>query len=102
RSHDPGRKQRELVGGAVDNQRVAGVMAALEAHDDIRLLAQPVDDFAFAFIAPLGTDHHDIRHRAAPSWMPTQKTPARSGQGFFSYRNARRVTRSPSFNKARY
>ena len=60
--HDAGRQQRELVGDAVDDQRVAGIVAALEAHDDIGALRQPVDDLALALIAPLGADHRDIRH----------------------------------------
>jgi len=36
-----------------DENRVAGVIAALRADDDIRLLGEHVNDFAFAFIAPL-------------------------------------------------
>jgi hypothetical protein len=31
------RQQRELVGLAVDDQRMAGIVAALEAHDDVGL-----------------------------------------------------------------
>ena len=47
---------------AVDDQRVAGVIAALKAHDDIRVLGEQVDDFAFAFVSPLGTDDCDVGH----------------------------------------
>jgi hypothetical protein len=39
---------------------VAGVVAALEAHDALSVLGQPVDDLALAFIAPLGADDHDV------------------------------------------
>ena len=39
RPHDAGGQQRQLVGGAVDDQRVAGIVAALEAHDDVGALA---------------------------------------------------------------
>ena len=39
-----------------DEDRVAGVVAALRADHDVRLFGQHVDDFAFAFIAPLGAD----------------------------------------------
>jgi hypothetical protein len=42
---------------------MAGVMTALEADDDVGLLRQPVDDLAFAFVSPLGADHHHIRHK---------------------------------------
>ena len=59
---DAGWEQRQLVGYAVDDQRVAGVVAALEAHDDIRFERKPVDDLALAFVAPLGAHDRDIRH----------------------------------------
>ena len=59
RPHHAGGQQRQLVGGAVDDQRVAGVVAALEAHDDVGLLRQPVDDLALAFV---------------PHWEPTTTT----------------------------
>ena len=39
-----------------DENGMPGIVAALSAHDDVRLLRQNVDYFAFAFIAPLGTD----------------------------------------------
>ena len=58
----PGGQQRKLVGDAVDDQRVAGIVAALEADHDIGLLGQPVDDLTFALVAPLGADHDNIRH----------------------------------------
>ena len=62
-AHDAGRKQREFVGLAVDHQRMAGVMAALKAHDDIGPDRQPVDDLAFSLVAPLGADNDNIGHR---------------------------------------
>ena len=45
---------------AADDERVAGIVPALEAHDALRLFGQPVDDLALAFIAPLGTDDDDV------------------------------------------
>ena len=45
---------------AVDDQRVAGVVAALEAHHALRAVGEPVDDLAFAFVAPLGADHDHV------------------------------------------
>ena len=62
RPHHAGGQQRKLVGGPVDHQRVAGIMAALEADDDVGLLGEPVDDLAFALVAPLGADHDNICH----------------------------------------
>jgi len=38
---------------------MAGIVAALEAHDDVGLFGQPVDDLAFTLVAPLRT--HDDR-----------------------------------------
>ena len=62
-AHHAGRQQRQLVGDAVDHQRVAGIVAALEAHDDVGLLRQPVDDLALALVAPLRPDYHHVRHQ---------------------------------------
>ena len=41
---------------------MAGIVAALKADDDVGLLGEPVDDLAFALVAPLGADHDNIRH----------------------------------------
>ena len=60
--HDPAGQQRELVGGPVDDQRMAGIVPALEAHHGIGAAGQPVDDLALALIAPLGADHGDVGH----------------------------------------
>jgi hypothetical protein len=57
---DARRKHRQLVGGVADHQRVPGVMPALEAHHHVGAAGEPVDDLAFALIAPLGADHGDI------------------------------------------
>ena len=83
-AHHAGGQQRQLEGFAVDHQRVAGIVAALEAHDDVGLLGQPVDDLAFAFVAPLGPDYHNIRHeRCFPASARTlsREPPARSTLG---------------------
>src|SRR5204862_2234716 len=44
---------------------MAGIVAALEAHDDVGLLRQPVNDLALPFVAPLGADDDNIGHFAA-------------------------------------
>src|ERR1700680_2142703 len=41
---------------------MAGIVAALEAHDNVGLLRQPVDDLALPFVAPLGADDDNIGH----------------------------------------
>ena len=47
------------------NDGVAGVVAALTADDDVGVLGKNVDDFAFAFIAPLRADQNRVCHRVA-------------------------------------
>ena len=63
RVEDPGRDQVELERLAVADDRVAGVVAALEADDHRGVLGEQVDDLALALVAPLGPDDHDSRHR---------------------------------------
>jgi hypothetical protein len=41
---------------------VPGVVATGVADDDIRLLGEDVNDFAFAFVAPLGADQNCVCH----------------------------------------
>jgi hypothetical protein len=41
---------------------MAGIVSALEADDDVGLLREPIDNLAFALVAPLGADHDDICH----------------------------------------
>ena len=55
-------EQRQFVGLVADDQRVAGIVAALEADDDIGAAGQPVDDLALALVAPLAADHGNVRH----------------------------------------
>ena len=62
RAHHARGQQRELVGAAVDDQRVAGIVAALEADHDVGPLGEPVDDLALALVAPLGADDRDVAH----------------------------------------
>ena len=64
-AHNARREERELIRRAVDDQRMAGVVAALKAHDDIGLLGEPVDDLALAFVTPLGADDDHIGHEAS-------------------------------------
>ena len=78
RAHDARRKQRELEHLAVDDQRMAGVVAALEAHDDVGANRQPVDDLALPFVAPLGADHDDIGHQDRFPWSSNAQNPGAS------------------------
>jgi hypothetical protein len=60
--HHARRQQRELVGLVADHDGVAGIVAALEPHHDVGAVGEPVDDLAFAFVAPLSADHGDVGH----------------------------------------
>ncbi len=46
----------------VENNRVAGVGAALVAGDDVGVGAQVVDYLALAFVAPLSADYYFYGH----------------------------------------
>ena len=61
-AHDAGGQEVQLEHLAVDDQRVAGIVAALEAHDHVGPAGQPVDDLALALVAPLGADNHHAGH----------------------------------------
>ena len=59
-AHHARGQQRQLIGDAIDDERVAGIVTALETHHHIGAGGQPIDDLAFTFVAPLGTDNHNI------------------------------------------
>ena len=63
RVHDAGRDEAQNRLIAVDDKRMPGVVAAVETNNAVDLLREPVDNFTFAFVTPLGTDHHYVfRH----------------------------------------
>ena len=62
RPDDAGRQQVQLVRGAVDDQGVPGVVAALEANHHIGPFGQPIDDLALSFVAPLRPDDNYVGH----------------------------------------
>ena len=64
-SDNPGRKQRKLVGLVTDDQRMAGIVAALEPHDHVCAARKPIHDLALAFVAPLGADDGHVPHVAS-------------------------------------
>src|SRR6267154_525228 len=49
-----------------DDDGVAGIVSSGDARDIVESSREIIDDFAFAFVAPLRADHHD-RFHAAPS-----------------------------------
>ena len=62
RVQDPRGDQVQLELLVVADDRVAGVVAALEAHDDVGPLGEQVGHLALALVAPLGADDHQSRH----------------------------------------
>src|SRR5450830_250069 len=59
-THDARRDQLQCGFHAADDQRVACIVAALEAHHTLGVIGQPIDELAFTFIAPLGADDNDV------------------------------------------
>ena len=45
-----------------DENRVAGVVSALIARDDIEAFGEEIDDFAFALVAPLRAEDDYVSH----------------------------------------
>ena len=60
------RNELQLEDLAVDDQRVAGVVAALIADAHRRFLGEVVGDAALALVAPLGADDHCAGHETLP------------------------------------
>jgi len=61
--HDAAGDQVQSGLHTVDNQCVAGVVAALEAHDASCRFRQPVNQLALALVTPLGADHDHVAPR---------------------------------------
>jgi len=62
RPEDAGGNQVEHIMLAADFDGMARVVAALKADDHIHIARQNVDQLAFSFIAPLGSDQNVNRH----------------------------------------
>ena len=61
-AQDAGRHEVQDIFLPADENGVAGVVAAGVTDDDIRLLGEHINDFAFAFVAPLGANENRICH----------------------------------------
>jgi hypothetical protein len=70
----------ELELSPVADDRVAGVVAALKAHDEVRPLGEQVGQLALSLVAPLGADDDYSRHdRVIMRYGPAASGGARSG-----------------------
>ena len=61
-THNATGQQAKFINGAIDDERVPGIMPALKADDDVCARREQIDDLAFALIAPLRADYGDIGH----------------------------------------
>jgi hypothetical protein len=57
---------------AIDDQGVPGIVAALKANHALGAFGQPVDQLAFAFIAPLGAHDDDVASFGCIHWDVSQ------------------------------
>src|SRR5262249_30500428 len=82
---DAGRDQVQHRLLAVHHERVAGVVAAVEAHDHVRVRREEIDDLALTLVAPLGADDdrraHQRRSRSAARMFGTVRSSARVAAG---------------------
>jgi hypothetical protein len=62
RTDDARGQERQLVADTVDDQRVAGIVAALEADHHVGAFRQPVDNLAFSLVTPLRPDDNHVGH----------------------------------------
>ena len=60
---DAGRQQAQHELAPVGVDGVPGIVTALVAGDDGKIGREQVDDFALAFITPLGAEHRDVHKR---------------------------------------
>ncbi len=67
---DPGRDEVELEHLVVADDRVAGVVAALEADDHVGPLGEEVGDLSLPLVPPLGPDDDDAGHGYPAPFAP--------------------------------
>ena len=65
-AQDAGRDQMQFVNLIFEGDGMPGVVTAGVSGDDIGRVGQPVDDAAFAFVAPLRSDYNRDGHSFWP------------------------------------
>jgi hypothetical protein len=55
---EAGREDVEVVGDAVRDDGVSGIVAALGAAAQLGVVGEDIDELAFAFVAPLGAEYN--------------------------------------------
>src|ERR671927_350732 len=56
------RDEMKDVGSAVVNYGMSGIITALATHHHVSFRREHVNDFTFAFVAPLGSDQNRVGH----------------------------------------
>jgi hypothetical protein len=85
-----GRNQPQHEFPAVDVHRMASVVSALVACDDGKSWRDQVDDFAFAFIAPLRTENREV-HIGLRFYFVTADLVIETAEAIFERAHAARV-----------
>lgn len=65
RVHEAGGEDVEVVGDAVDDDGVAGIVTTLSAAAELGFVGEDVGELSFALIAPLGTENDGDGHGRA-------------------------------------
>lgn len=82
-------EKMEIVSDAIRNDGVAGIVPSLSSGAELDRWAEDIDEFSFAFVAPLSADHncsHDVFCRIESVQMPAEMTSR--GIPECGYRNA--------------
>ena len=74
-ANDSRGNQVELVDLVAHNKRMACIVTALEAHDALCVISQPIDNLALALIAPLSSNYDDILSHVLPTLVNCLNNP---------------------------
>jgi hypothetical protein len=67
---DARRNQMKHELALADSNGMPGVVAALISRDYVEVRRENINDLAFAFVAPLGSDYHDVFHNDSGTTPP--------------------------------
>jgi hypothetical protein len=62
RVHKTGREDMKVVGDTIRDDGVAGIIAALSATAELRIVGEDISKLSFAFVAPLGAEDDGDGH----------------------------------------
>lgn len=73
--HQSGRQDVKVVRDAVDDDGVAGIVTALGAATQLRLVSEDIGELSFALVAPLGAEHDGDGHRGKTKNVGGERRP---------------------------